>query len=224
MSNMKNSQRGAANVLVVPLILLTILLLGVGIVAIVASNQASDYKNNAEEKIRVAVNSARKQTSAQKDKDFAEKEKFPYDTYNGPSAFGKVKLLYPKTWSAYVSEGRGGSGRSIDAFFAPGQVPTLNDSSSVYSLRLAVDQRSYDSVLNEYQADVKSGAVTAKPYESPNVPDVVGTRLDGEVANKKQGAMIIMPVRDTTVRVWTESEDFTADFDNVILPNFSFTP
>lgn len=224
MSNMKNRQRGAANPLVVPLILLTVLLLGVGIVALVSYNQAADYKNNTNEKIRVAVNNARKATSAQKDKDFAEKEKFPYDTYNGPSAFGKIKVLYPKTWSAYVSESRGGSGRSIDAFFAPGAVPTLNDSSSVYSLRIAVDQRSYDSVLNEYQSDVKSGAVTAKPYESPNVPDVVGTRLDGEVANKKQGAMIIMPVRDTTVRVWTESEDFTADFDNIILPNFSFTP
>jgi hypothetical protein len=53
---------------------------------------------------------------------------------------------------------------------------------------------------------------------------VVGSRIDGEISQKKQGAMIVMPMRDKTLRLWTESRDYVADFDNIILPGFSFSP
>jgi hypothetical protein len=225
MSNMKHvRQAGAVNLLVIPLILLTVLLVGVASVAFSFYNEAQDNKNNVARKVAVAVDQAKEEVSVQKDKDFAEKAKFPYDRYDGPSSFGALRILYPKTWSAYVSEPRNNTNRPVEGYFAPGFVPTLNDQQNTFALRVVVEQRRYDSVLKEYDDEVKQGKTAARPYQSPNVPNIVGTRLDGEVAQRKQGAMIIMPMRDKTLRLWTESRDYVADFDNIILPNFSFSP
>jgi hypothetical protein len=217
-------QSGATNLLVIPLVLVTVLLLGVGIVAFSLSGQATDAKTNLDQKISVAVEKAKQDTSLQKDKDFAEKEKFPYNRYDGPSSFGGLRVLYPKSWSAYVSEARGNSSKPVDGYFAPGHVPSVDDTNSIFALRITVEQRTYDSVLKDYQGRVKQGTLSSRPYQSPNVPNLVGSRLDGEVVSKKQGAMIVMPLRDKTLEMWTESKDYVADFDNIILPNFSFTP
>lgn len=225
MSSMKDMrQAGALNLLVIPLILVTVLLFGVAAVAYTYYGQATDYKSNVDAKVEVAVDKAREEISAQKDKDFAEKEKFPYERYDGPSSFGALRILYPKTWSAYVSEARSGGSRAVEGWFAPGHVPATNDSNNSFALRVIVEERSYDTVMREFQSKAKEGKVTVRPYQSPNVPNVVGSRLDGEVALRKQGSMIVMPLRDMTVRMWTESKDHVADFDTVILPNFSFAP
>lgn len=217
-------QAGAVNLLVIPLVLVTVLLLGVATVAFSFYNEAQDYKNNVAQKVAVEVDKAREEVSIQKDKDFAEKEKFPYNRYDGPSSFGALRILYPKTWSAYVSEPRNNANRPVEGYFAPGHVPTINDSLNTFALRVIVEQKRYDAVLKGYEDEVKQGKISARPYQSPNVPNIVGTRLDGEVISKKQGAMIVMPMRDKTLRMWTESRDYVADFDNIVLPNFSFTP
>lgn len=222
---MKNArQAGAINLLAIPLVLVTVLLFGVAAVAYTFYGQAADYKNNVDQKISVAVDEASEKISAQKDKDNAEKNKFPYSRYDGPTSYGALRILYPKTWSAHVGEARTRSTKPVEGWFAPGFVPATNDTNNTFALRVTVEQRTYEAVLREYQANVKSGKLTATPYQSPNVPNVVGTRLDGEVVSKKQGAMIIMPMRDKTLRMWTESRDYVADYNNIILPNFSFTP
>ncbi len=217
-------QSGAINLLIIPLVLVTLLLFGIAAIAYTSYNEAADYKDNVAQKVEVEVDKARIEISAEKDKIFAEKEKFPYDRYDGPAPFGALRILYPKTWSAYISEPRNTGGRPIDGFFSPGHVPNTADAISTFALRVIVEQRTYDAALKEFQGKVKDGKVTTRPYQSPNVPNVVGTRIDGEIVAKKQGAMIIMPMRDKTMRMWTESKDFVPDFDNIILPNFSFTP
>lgn len=217
-------QLGAVNLLLIPLVLVVVILVGVTSLAFAFYGQSQDYKNNVDQKVAVAVDQAKREVSDQKDKDFAEKEKFPYDRYDGPSSFGGLRILYPRTWSAYVSEPANNNNRPVEGYFAPGFVPTLNDTANNFALRVSVTQQRYDTVLKAYQSDAKNGKVNVQPYQSPNVPNVVGSRIDGEVDNKKQGAMIIMPLRDKTLRMWTESRDYLPDFDNIILPNFSFSP
>ena len=225
MSNMKlHRQAGVTNLLVIPLVLLVVLLVGVATVAFTFYNDAQASKTNVAQKVAVAVDKAKQEVSVQKEKDYAEKAKFPYDRYDGPSSYGAIRILYPRTWSAYVSEPRNNANRPVEGYFANGFVPTLNDPLNTFALRVVVEQRRYDAVLRDYDDEVKQGKTAARPYQSPNVPNVVGARLDGEVAQNKQGAMIIMPMRDKTLRLWTESRDYVADFDNIILPNFSFSP
>lgn len=217
-------QSGATNLLMIPLILVTVLLFGVAALAFTSYNQAQDYKNNVDQKIQAAVDKNTEEVSITKDKDFAEKSKSPFSRYDGPSSYGALRILYPKSWSAYVSEPRNRNNKPVDGYFSPGVVPTYNDILNTFALRVVVEQQVYDTVLKQYQSQVKSGKVSIRPYQSPNVPNIVGSRIDGEIAEKKQGAMIVMPMRDKTLRLWTESKDFVPDFENIILPNFSFTP
>jgi hypothetical protein len=53
---------------------------------------------------------------------------------------------------------------------------------------------------------------------------VTGVRVDGQIADNIQGSMIILPLRDKTQEIWTESNSFLPDFNNNILPNLTFSP
>jgi hypothetical protein len=225
MSSMKNKlQAGAMNLLAIPLVLVTLLLFGVAALAYQYYVQTVDYQSNMDQKVAAEVENVKADINKQKEAEYAEKEKSPYDRYDGPGSFGALRILYPKTWSAYVSESRSSNNKPVEGWFAPKTVPGVSDDANVFALRVLVEQRSYDVILREYSSKVKEGKLAARPYQSPNVPNIVGTRLDGEVVSKKQGSMIVMPMRDKTLRMWTESRDYIADFDNIILPNFSFTP
>ncbi len=66
--------------------------------------------------------------------------------------------------------------------------------------------------------------MTIKPYAFPSVPDVIGSRVDGQITQNKQGTMILVPLRDKTLEVSTESGQYQKDFETYILPNFTFSP
>lgn len=225
MSSMKSSrQTGAINLLLIPLVLAVLGLLGVSSLTAMYYSQAQDYKNNVDQKVAAAVEESNQEISEQKEKDFAEKEKYPYDTYTGPEAAGSLRLQYPKTWSAYVVEPRNNTGKPVDGYFNPGHVPATNDTNNSFALRVMVVQQSYDSIMKQYASAQKNGKVTIVPYQSPNVPSVIGSRVEGEVESKKQGVKVLLPFRDKTLQLWTESNDFRADFDNIILKNLTLTP
>lgn len=222
---MKTSrQAGALNLLLIPLILVSVVTVGVAAFAYTSYGQAQDYKNNVDAKISVAVDEAEKKVSEQKDKDFAEKEKYPYSSYTGPEAAGSVRILYPKTWSAYAVEADRNASKPLDAYFQPQHVPNISDQNNSYALRIMVSQQSYDTILKQYASKQKQGKVAVQPYQSPNVPNVIGAKVEGEVQTNKQGTMIVMPFRDKTLQMWTESANYRNDFNNIILKNFTFTP
>jgi hypothetical protein len=78
--------------------------------------------------------------------------------------------------------------------------------------------------LQQYQAQVTSGQVTVSPYNFPKVSSVVGSIVKGQINSNKQGTMVIVPLRNMTLKLWTESTAGQTDFDKYILPNFSFSP
>lgn len=220
----KQNQAGAVNLLVIPLVLVTLILFGVAGFAYYSYGQAQHYQNDVDAIVGEKVDAAKTEVSSQKDKEYAEKMKFPYAEYDGPEAYGSLKILYPKTWSGYVATATSTGGKVVDGYFMPGQVPTINDPNNTFALRATITSTSYDTIVKTFMSQTKNGKVTVAPFKSQNIPGVVGARVDGEVVQKKQGAMIILPYRDKTLQVWTESKDYMADFNNVIVPNFSLTP
>ncbi len=219
------NKRGEINVLLIPVVLLVLLLTTAVSFGYWAFMSRQDYKNNTEQKISSAVEVAKKEEGIAKDRAFAEQEKSPLQTYTGPSAFGSISVAYPKIWSVYVNTPASGT-QPIDAFFNPRVVPAVNDQSAAFALRIQVVGQHYASVLQSIEAQVKSRQVRAAPYALPKVPSVVGVRVDGVVnaTKKTNGSMIIMPLRDKTIKIWTENAQFQSDFDNIILPNLSFVP
>lgn len=211
------------NVLLVPVIMLSVLFLAMSGFAIWAYLGRQDYKNNADEKVATAVEVAKEETATAKDNEFIEKEKLPFDDYQGPASFGAVLIRYPKTWSAYVNEQ--GTGKTpIDGYFHPKFVPSTDVKPS-YALRMQVVNSTYANELKKFDTSVKRGVVKVKPYKPEKVPTVSGVRLDGQIAPKVQGSMILVPMRDKTLKIWTEADEtYLKDFNENILPNYTFEP
>lgn len=225
MSDMKTlTQRGAVNVLLLPLILVVLFFLGAAGFGYWAFAQREDYKNNSDQKVAVAVAAAEKRTQAADAKTFAEKEKQPLRTYVGPSQFGALTIQYPKTWSAYVIEGKDSSSKPIETYFYPEFVPNVGNNDQTYALRAELVSESYDQVLNDYEGSAKSGKVTIAPYKLPKVPNIVGSRIEGQLNTSKQGTMVILPLRNMTLKIWVDASAFAPDFNNIVLPNITFTP
>ncbi len=216
------NDRGSINTLLIPLIITIILLIATASFAVWAFMERADYKNNVEGKVKTAVGVAIKETETRKDNEFQEREKQPLTNYQGPSAFGSVLIKYPKSWSAYVDES-GRSSSPVDGYFHPTTVPGIQ-SGTAYALRLQVVERSFSDEVKSFDNAVKQGKVRSQAYAPVNVKNVVGVRIEGEIIPKQQGIMVLLPLRDKTVKIYTQSNQFFNDFNTNILPNFSFTP
>jgi hypothetical protein len=219
------SQRGEINVLLIPLILVCLFLIGAGVFGYWAFSQRQDYKNNSDQKSAAAATAARKDEDLIKDKAFVEAEKQPLTAYDGPEAYGSVHVEYPKTWSVYINSTSNDT-QPLDAFFNPRFVPSVDDQNSVFALRVQVVSTSYSKVVSQFASGVKQGQVTVNPYALPKVPNVTGVRVDGLIhpGKKNTGSMVIMPLRDKSIEIWTENAQSIGDFNNIILPNVTFQP
>lgn len=223
--SIRRNQGGEINVLLVPLILVTLLLFGAAGFGYWAYGGYQDYKNNSDQKAAAAAQKAKVDEGIAKDKAFVEAEKNPLTSYDGPESYGSIHVEYPKTWSVYVNS-QTTSDQPLDAYFNPRFVPSIDDPNSVFSARIQVVQTTYTGVLSIYTSSVKLGTVTITPYSLPKVAGVVGARIDGLIrpGKKNTGSMIVLPLRDKTLEIWTENAQAMGDFNNIILPNMSFSP
>lgn len=215
--------RGHLNALLIPLILITLLLFGALGFGYWAYAGRQDYKDNVDEKIAAANQVEDQRITNTLNKQFAEKEKNPLTTYNGPEAFGSMAIKYPKTWSSYVAVNNQSSS-AVDGYFYPGAVPDITNTSNSYALRVQVVSQSPSDLMQRYQGNVQAGTIKVRPYSLPMVPKVIGNYLTGQIQDQKQGQMVVLPVRNQTLLIWTESSAYQNDFNNIILKNFSFLP
>lgn len=218
-------QRGQLNSLLIPLILVILLLGGAVAFGVWAFNSRQDYKNNADQKITAAQAATKQQTQNTDAAAYAEAAKKPLKNYAGPASFGGVTVQYPKTWSAYVIE-NATSSTPINGYFQPNFVPDVGSATNAFWLRVQLNQTAYNTIMNSYAGGVQGGQITVAPYSLPKVPSVTGSILTGKINadGDKSGTMILLPLRSSTLEIWTESTDALADFNSNILPNLSFSP
>ncbi len=186
-----------------------------------AFTERQDYKTNVDAKIEEANILAVQEAETAKDAEFVEKEKLPTRTYTGPETYGSVSFDYPKTWSIYAEEAA--SGTVLDLYAFPGVVPGVDNKQS-YALRVEITSNSYDSEIKRVQSAVEQGDATSVAFRPEKVPSVLGIRVDGKIANEKTGSMVILPLRDRTIKIYTELPQFTSDFNTIILPSLNFVP
>jgi len=196
---------------VLPFVIVTLLTIGFGVFSIWAFTNYNEQKDNVDIIVASAITEAQKQQETELRAEFAEEQKSPNKTYISPQALGSVKIVYPKSWSAYVKEQETSSVK-LDGYFHPNFVPD-SSSDTLFALRIETSSNSYTRELDTYQRDVEDGTLKAK---SITISGTKGTRLDGEIDNDVQGAMILLPLRDRTLKVWTESTNFMGDFNNVV--------
>ncbi len=216
----KHNQDGAVNALLLPLILATVFLLGALAFGVWAYGERQNYKNNTDAIVAQAVVVGKKAEAVSKDKQYAELAKSPLKTYNGPEQYGSVVVMYPKTWSGYI-DGSDQSDAGLNAYFHPDVVPAVGDENNAFALRVQVLNQAYSETLSSF--DQQEG-LAATPYALPKVPKTVGVKLTGQISDQKQGTVVLLPLRDKTLQISTESKNYQPDFETYILPNFSFSP
>ncbi len=184
-----------------------------------------DYKDNSDKKSAAAVAAAKTAQAADLQKQFADQQKSPYKTYKGSPTYGSVSFNYPNTWSGYVDESA--TNEPINGYFYPGIVPGLQ-SKAAYALRVELVDSDYSSVLGQHDSEIKDGSAKASAYIPPKMVGAAnvqpGTRLDGALDSGTSGSMVIIKVRDKTLQVYTQSNDFLNDFNNTVLPSLTFAP
>lgn len=216
------NQSGLVDVWLIAFIVVLLLFLSSLGFGLWAYTQGQDYKVVEDKEITEAVTLANEELSAKKDLEFQEKEKQPLRVYNGPAQFGSLVISYPKTWSVYVDE-KGVGNIPLSGAMQPNFVPGLTSGNNL-ALRFEVVNSPYATEVRTLEGLIKNGKIKAIPYASPSDPVNVGLRYDGEVITKKQGAMVMLPLRDKTVKIWTEATQFLPDFNDIILKNVSFKP
>jgi hypothetical protein len=209
--------------LIVAVVVFGLLAITFLILTIIFFSQMSDYKNNSDQKAAVAVEDAKKVQAEELAAQFAEKEKEPLRSYTAPGSAASVKLVYPKTWSLYAIEGKEGS--SVNTYFNPIVIADTSNKDNVYALRMEVLDKAYASVVKEYESDAKKGEVTITPFKPERVASAqTGVRIEGIVRDDIKGAMVILPVRDKTIKIWTETENYINDFNNFVIKNLEYSP
>jgi hypothetical protein len=214
---------GAKNtIIILLLIILLVASLGFGGWAY---SQMLSYKNDTDKKISSAVASAKAAQAKEVQDAF---DKANTKQFKGSSNYGSVSFSYPKTWSAYVDTS--GGSQPINAYFHPDQVPGISGKSA-YALRVELVSSDYSQVVQQYSGAIKDGTVTSRAYMPPKLGGVTnaqpGTLLSGQINssdNTQRGSALIIRVRDKTLKISTQSNDYLNDFNNVILTSLTFAP
>ena len=218
----QNAKAHHKQTFLIPFVVFLVLALTFGGLFIWAFMGKQDYKNNVTPKIDAAVKVAVQQESDRKDNEFVEKEKSPVKTFIGPDTFGAITFNYPKTWSGYVVQSEKAA-TPLDGYFHPNVVPDIAGNTS-FALRVRVLNKTYDAHLKTLEGKIKQGKVTVTAYSPANQKEIVGSRLVGEVNVGQKVLMIVLPLRDKTIEISTESDQFKGDLDNIILTSLNFTP
>lgn len=208
---MLSNQTGAVNGLVVTIIGLSVLFVGMSAFAIWAFINYDDYKTNVDSKVSIAVAEAKKEQAEADEVKFAEREKEPNRLFVGPDDYGRLTFSYPKTWSAYVAKDTS-KGGSFEAYLHRDVVPPVSNQQQ-YMLRVLIEDTDYDQVVKQYESLVKKGDLRTSTSSSDGN---TGTRLDGNFTKDVRGAAVIYKVRDKTVTLRTDADQFKPDFEQII--------
>lgn len=207
------------------IVALALLLVGALAFGYWAYTKGQDYKNNSDEISALAVEQAKAAQKTELEAKFAEEAKKPYRSYKSPATHGTISFDYPKAWSAYVDDTS--SSQPINGFFHPVQVPSVQGETA-FALRVELVNSAYASVISQYDSQIKSGKLKAAAYIPPKMAGVAnlqpGLRLDGALSSQDNGSMVVLKIRDKTLKISTLSADFNSDFNDIILASLSFTP
>lgn len=210
---MNNS--GSLNPLMIPLILAVLIVLGTSVSTVLFYVKFTEQRDANEPIIAAAVSDAKETQKEQLESEFTEREKIPTKQYTSPQQHGSVKLSYPKTWSSYVDTSQSGG---MNFYAHPNFVPAKDVN---YALRMSIVNRPFAQEIKSYDSQVKNGDLKAAAVRASGV---TGTKLDGFLQREQEGIMVVFPLRDKTLRIWTESKEFSGDFNDIVLAALSFAP
>ena len=169
-------------------------------------------KTNVDGQVEVAVASAVNEKTEEMENQFTEREKYPYVIFAGPADYGELTFEYPKTWSMYEAQDASNGGEYA-AYLNPDKVYPVGD--NINALRVLIKNQPYESYIQQYDGEVKSGNMTVmvRPINGENANVYTG-KLPG--TNEYQGIVAVIKVRDKTIVLQTDSMVFAEEFSKIL--------
>ena len=171
---------------------LSIVAVGLGLLSLVAFNQASAAKKISGVKTQAVIEAAVK---AQALKDAAATElasESPFRSYVAPVEYGSFEIRFPKNWSATVQENRNGTAQ-VSLVANPNFIKSVNNIDDKTAAHIILSQRTlaeyiqtYTSIKNLKRADISIGGI-------PSV------QFTGGFPDKRTNRLVAVPVRDKTL-------------------------
>ena len=206
------SERGSVNGWMVGTIGCLILFLIAGSLAIWAYMQYSREKSSVDSKVAIKVAEGKREQAEYDWRKCSDDAKNLRVEFVGPAEYGRVSFMYTKTWSVYIAND--GSDRGdYKAYFHPISVPPITNKNSRFALRLEIINKNMDTVLNDYQSRLKKGELTSSSTEFNGIS---ATRIDGTFEKELRGSVVLMKVRDKTIRFSTDADTFKPDFHTIL--------
>jgi len=204
---------GVANVWMVVSIALIVITVATSTASIWAMLHYFNEKQTVDTQVDNAVAKAQKDQGDTDAAKFAQQEKLPTREFAGPDEYGRLAFSYPKTWSVYLAQDSTSNGSTYQAYFNPISVPPVSDSTQQFALRVTIEQKDYDTVINSYAALVKKGTLTTSAI---TINGVAATELKGNFTNDIRGKAVIIKILDKTAIIQTDADTFGADFDTLV--------
>lgn len=193
-------------------VVMLILAIGLGALAIIYIGKFNKAQTNVNQQKNEAATIAKAEQKKIDEKEFAEAAKKPFRTYQAPGVLGAIKVEFPKDWNVYAVEDEN-SQTQLDVYMYPGVVRAPQSTTEPYAFRIKLAQSLYTETLEKYQKDVEKGILTAK---NVTVSGITGTRLEGQIEKGRTGVLILLPIRDKTLFLWTESNNYLNDYNGII--------
>lgn len=186
------------------------------------SVEYNNARTDVDGQIAEAVVEAVDEKTMKMETEFAEREKYPFQTFAGPADYGELTFEYPKTWSVYIAQDAHAGG-DFEAYFNPVEVYEVSEQ-TINALRLAVKNEAFDDVVSEYQealedeeAPLRLESVTIGKDNNITANKYIGRIPDTEF----NGIIVVFKIRDKTVIMQTDSVLFENDY-NALLSSVRF--
>jgi len=182
-----------------------------------------DYKSNSDKKSSEAVEKALANQKTTLEANFEEKAKSPYTVYKTGLEYGSLTFSYPKTWSMYVDSKSSSSGSSLDGYAHPEYVPSVTGDTA-FALRFQITSRQYSEELKSFDTQIKSSQSTVSPFRPDKIQTVLGSKITGSIDSTKSGILYLLPLRDKTIKIWTESSASYSNDLETLMASLSYVP
>lgn len=172
-------------------------------------------RSDVDGQINKAVAEA-KNEQAMQDVETCQKEKEnPYTIFSGPVDYGELSFQFPKTWSVYIASSASNGG-DYKAYLNPGQVDDVSDKSSLYALRVTIQNKAFDDVVANYQKSMERKDSNLS-IETITVNGASANRYTGTIPGTEfNGIVVIFKIRDKTAILQTDSMLFEQYFNDLI--------
>ncbi len=192
------------------LVVFSILTVWLVITNIILFYRFFDIKTNVDKRTNQKVTQAITETTNKMEQKFIEREKTPFTQFVAPEDLGRLSFNHPKNWSVYIERDKVRS--TYKVYFNPKKIRPINRDSR-YALRLVIENKSYEKVIDKYNGLIKKGNLKSKVI---TINKQNGTLLEGKFSDIIEGSAVVFKLRDKTVTIMTDAPQFVSDFDEII--------